>query len=54
MSNPKARMLPTAVSLFMVMFAVYCADIFLFRTDAGVLGDTVFAALFGGMILYLH
>lgn len=54
MSNPKARMLPTAVSLFMVMFAIYCADIFLFRSDSGVLGDTVFASVFGGMILYLH
>lgn len=54
MSNPKGQTLPNAVSMFFVMLAVYCIDIFLFRSDLTVLGDAFFARFISFVIIFLY
>lgn len=53
MSNPKGRTLPNAISLYFVMLAVYCIDVFLFKSDLTVLGDAFFARCISFVILFL-
>ena len=54
MSNPKGQTLPNALSMFFVMLAVYCIDIFLFRSDLTVLGDAFFARFISFVIIFLY
>ena len=54
MSNPKGQALPNALSMFFVMLAVYCIDIFLFRSDLTVLGDAFFARFISFVIIFLY
>lgn len=53
MSNPKGRTIPNAISLYFVMLAVYCIDVFLFKSDLTVLGDAFFARCISFVILFL-
>ncbi len=54
MSNPKGQTLPNALSMFFVMLAVYCIDIFLFKSDLTVLGDAFFARFISFVIIFLY
>lgn len=54
MSNPKGRTLPNAISMYFVMLAVYCLDIFVFQSDLTVLGDAFFSRFFSFIILILY
>lgn len=54
MSNPKGNTLPNAISIFLVMLAVYCIDIFLFKSDLTVLGDAFYSRFISFAILTLY
>ena len=54
MSNPKGQTLPNALSMFFVMLAVYCIDIFLFKSDLTVLGDAFFSRFISFVIIFLY
>lgn len=54
MSNPKGLTLPNALSMFFVMLAAYCIDIFLFKSDLTVLGDAFFARFISFVIVFLY
>lgn len=54
MSNPKGRTLPNAISMYFVMLAVYCIDIFLFKSDLTVLGDAFYSRFISFVILLLY
>lgn len=54
MSSPKARTLPDAFSMFFIMCAVYCIDVFLFKTDLTILGTSLFAWIMGFALLVMY
>lgn len=54
MSNPKGNTLPNAISIYFVMLAVYCIDIFLFKSDLTVLGDAFYSRFISFAILVLY
>lgn len=54
MSNPKGRTLPNALSMYFVMLAIYCIDVFLFKSDLTVLGDAFFARCISFLIIFLY
>lgn len=54
MSNPKGRTLPNAISMYFVMLAIYCLDIFVFQSDLTVLGDAFFSRFFSFIIIFMY
>lgn len=54
MSNPKGTTLPNLISMYFVMLAVYCIDIFLFKSDLTVLGDAFYSRFISFVILFLY
>ncbi|MBR6531146.1 MAG: CPBP family intramembrane metalloprotease [Clostridia bacterium] len=54
MSNPKGNTLPNAISIYFVMLAVYCIDIFLFKSDLTVLGDAFYSRFISFAVLVLY
>ncbi len=53
MSNPKSKSLPSVFSMFFIMLAVYCLDIFLFESDLTVLGEAFYSSVLSLAVLFL-
>ena len=51
MSNPKSRTIPDAVSIYLVMLLIYCADIFFLKSDLTVLGDAFYSRILSLIVL---
>ncbi len=53
MSNPTSKSLSDALYLFFIMLAVYCIDIFFWKSDLTVLGDSFYARFISFVILFM-
>ena len=51
MSNPKSRTIPDAISIYIVMLLIYCADIFFLKSDLTVLGDAFYSRVLSLIVL---
>ena len=54
MSNPKSRVVPDALSMYIVMLIIYCIDIFFFKSDLTVLGDAFYSRFFSLAIIFVY
>ncbi len=54
MSNPKGRTLPDIFSIYFAIIAVYCLDIFIFKSDLTVLGEAFYSSALGVLVMFLY
>ncbi len=54
MKNPKSNTLPGILPMYFIVLAVYCLDVFLFKSDLSVSGDAFYSSLLGVIILFLY
>lgn len=52
MSNPKGRTIPDTLTMYLVIFVLYCLDIFFLQSDRSVLGDALYSRLAGLLVLF--
>lgn len=53
MSNPKGNTIPRVISIVLLMFVIYCADLFLLKADRGILGDNFYARAASFVTLFI-
>lgn len=53
MSDPKGKALPDLLSMYFIMLLIYCADVFLLKSDLTVLGDNFYSRFLCMTVLLL-
>lgn len=54
MSNPKSRVIPDTLSMYLVMLVLYCLDIFALKSDLTVLGDAFYSRVASLAVLSVY
>lgn len=53
MSDPKSKALPDLISMYLIMFVIYCLDVFFIKSDLTVLGDNFYSRFLCFTVLFL-
>lgn len=54
MSDPKGKTIPNTMTMYLVILALYCIDIFFFQSDRSVLGDALYSRVAGLIVLFVY